>query len=255
MKKYLDVWQIEDFGETGLAKMKTTDNKHYLVDTSGKVVLEQAAHVEIMGNYEKYALVNKAREIIVPYGAYNNIDFSIMENLTGTAFVAGKGDSVGLIDDKGNEIVPLGYYEQIIQTYYRGLPEGYILPYEFAKNTYFAVKNGKAGLINDKGEKIDYKYCHTEEELLMQFAIPAIYTPHLIPKRGNNGLFGYINQQNELIIPYQFINALEFVNGFACVSDSLNIEEADEWKWHHIDETGKRLHYTIEYDEKGEIVA
>ena len=253
MKKSLDVWQIEHFSETGLAKIITTDNKHYLVDTSGKVSSEQAAHVVIAGNYEKFALVNKAGEIVVPYGVYNNIHFSIMENLYGTAFVAEKEGSIGLIDDKGKEIVQFGYYDDIMQTCYIGLPEGYILPYEFGKSTYYVTKEGFGRLINDKGERINDKQWDTIEDLLMQFAVPATYTPYLVPKRDNNGLFGYVNQQNELIIPYKFMNALEFVNGFASVSDSVNIEDADEWKWNHINETGERLHYTIEYNENGEI--
>ncbi|MDD3012392.1 MAG: WG repeat-containing protein [Candidatus Gastranaerophilales bacterium] len=248
MKKSLDVWQVEDFSEIGLAKIITTDDKHYWVDTSGKVVSEQAAHVLIAGNYEKYALVNKAGEIVVPYGVYNNLDFSIMENQYGTAFVVEKEGSIGLIDDKGKEIVQFGYYDHIIQSCYIGLHEGYILPYEFGKNTYFVAKDGFGRLINDKGERIYDKRCHTAEELLMQFAVPATYIPYLTPKR-DDGMYGYVNQQNELIIPYKFMYAREFENGFAKVSDSKNIEDIDECKWYHIDETGKKLHYTIEYNE------
>ena len=114
---------------------------------------ELAAHVvtDRSGLKDKYALVNKAGETVVTFGIYNNTDFSSLENHNGTAFVAELDGSIGLIDDKGKEIVPFGYYNHIFQPCYIALPEGYILPHEIGKNTYIVYKKDEAvGLINDK---------------------------------------------------------------------------------------------------------
>ncbi len=249
MKKSLNVWRVEDFNENGLAKIITKDDRHFWVDVTGKVVSEQAAHVEIMGDHEKYALVNKSGETVVPYGVYNNFDFSIMENHNGTAFVAELDGLVGIIDDKGEEIVPFGYYKHITQCCYLGLDEGYILPHEFGKNTYTALGNDMSRIINDKGEIISEKSAS-----LMNFAVPASYLPILAPRVNENGLWGYVNKENELIIPYQFPYVQGFKNGFAILSDDSKFEETTiRHNGYHIDETGKQLHYRIEYDENGEI--
>lgn len=244
MIKYLDVSEVEDFNENGQAKIITADEKHYWIDKTGKVVSEQAAHVEIMGDHEKYALVNKSEETVVPYGVYNNFDFSIMENHNGTAFVAELDGLVGIIDDKGKEIVPFGDYKQITQCCYLGLDEGYILPHNFGKNSYTALGNNMSRIINDKGEIIS-----EEAASLMNFAVPASYLPILAPRVNENGLWGFVNKQNELIIPYQFPYVQGFKNGFAIVSDDSRFEETRiRRKGYHIDETGKRLQYTVNYN-------
>jgi hypothetical protein len=258
----LNVFTVENFNEMGLAKIITYEDRHYWVDTAGHVVSEPAAHVvtDKSGFRDYYALVNKSGKTVIPFRVYNNLDFSIMENHDGTAFVAERepfeeaGDFIiGLIDDKGKEIVPFGYYDSIVQSCYIGLPEGYILPYEFGENTYFVAKGDSGSLINDKGERINYKRWHTVEDLLMQFAVPVTYTPTLTPMCNDEGKYGYVNHENELIIPYQYSYAREFQNGFAMVSDSEGVEDIEEFIWYHIDETGKELDYTIKYDENGEI--
>lgn len=276
MQKNLDILTVTDFNEIGLAKIIMIDDKHHWVNASGMIVSELAAHVVIdkSGNEEKYALVNKAGEMVVPYGVYNSLDFSIMENHDGTAFVAEKDDStIALIDDKGKEITQFGYYDSIFQSCCVGLPEGhgpdYIIPYKIGKNTYVVSKNKKYGLINDKGEEIIscVHECEKKQDdeilamfdcagkMLSQFTVPVKPSvTNLVPKCNDEWLWGYVNQQNELIIPYQFRDTCEFKNGFAVVSDTGYIEELDDRLWFHIDETGKRLQYTIKHDENKKIV-
>jgi hypothetical protein len=200
----------------------------------------------------------------------------IMGNHDGTAFVAQKDDSsVALIDEKGKEIVPFGYYNIIFQSAAVGLPEnypkGFVLPYEIGQNTYVVIKHDKIGLINDKGEEIlpciydfdqnsdDYflAWYVGAEKMLSQFAQPEkVVVPNLVSCI-NEDLFrcGYVNQQNELVIPYKFRGADGFKCGLALVSEAGYVDDLNDYKWFHIDESGERLQYKINYNNQGEIIS
>lgn len=291
MQKSLNVLKVDDFNEIGLAKIITTDYKRYWINKTGQVLSEPKAYVigrcrtfgsefkdhktEGQTSETQYALVNNKGETVVPYGVYDNYEFSLFSTLQGTAFKTEKEGQLGLINDKGGNIFPLGSVDLVDQSFLVDLPEGYILPYEFGQNTFIVLQGNIAGVIDDKGkqifpaeEKFNPKKFLIISEVLMQYAIPKPpkYVPNLIPQKNEDEFLGYVNKRNELIIPYQFYHAGDFVNELAVVCDFkkdvdfkngewYRDEEVEAWgrKYHHIDEKGNRLNYTIKYDKNGEI--
>ena len=292
MQKSLDVLIAEDFNELGLAKIITTDYKRYWINKTGQVVSEPKAYVigrsrafgsefkehktEGETSEAEYSLVNNKGETIVPYGVYDNYEFYLFSTLQGTAFKVEKDDQLGLINDKGEDIFPIGSVDLVDQSFLVDLPEDYTLPYEFGQNTFVVMQGDIVGVVNDKGkqifpaeEKFNPKKLLTISEVLMQYAVPksSEFVPNLTRKENEDGLFGYVNKKDELIIPYKFYHACEFNNGFAVVCDSKNDVEFKNGVWyrdedtmhtcgrkyHHIDEAGNRLNYTIKYDKNGEI--
>jgi len=165
----------------------------------------------------------------------------------------GKRDALfGYIDINGKEIIRPQYSDAI----------------DFVNGYAIVVKDGKSGIINKYGNVVvDFKYSpwlkdihqgamatfKTDKKAVLvdmngKVLIPPIYDYIGIDKKGSTDLieaensnkkWGWININNKVVIPLNYDNSREFINGYAAVAINK--------KWGVINKTGKVI-LPLKYD-------
>ena len=169
------------------------DEKYGIQDSEGNVIIDfeydyiadftslDAIPVQNGGNS---ALINSENQIIVNYGKYEDIE----EISIPGRFVVELNDREGLIDGKGNMIIPINYYD-IICSDLDYQSDKLILVSDQNKYAYFN-KDGKnvTGFIYDDGKEFKNGYAPVEKD----------------------GKWGYIDVSGKEIIPCQYNLTFDF---------------------------------------------
>ncbi len=133
-------------------------------------------------------------------------------------YVAVKEDKYGLLDERGNTIIPF-HYEYIGWSY------------DLDRGIYSVKKDGQVALFNRKGQAItDFLYQAIDVNDIGDGLIPAI----------KNGFYGYINLEGKEVIPFQYNAAGRFSDDRALV----HTEKGQQY----IDSTGKIITLLKFYD-------
>ena len=147
-----------------------------LVDASGKIILPVDYHsIDFPSQWKHDSYLDDLPDGLILVRKRDLQNNSMFGNL-------GMQDQYGLINLKGEFIVPLGAYDDIK------------MPYSNGDNTlYTVVKNNKYGFIDTKGRVVIplmYDYAQIFEEGLVS-----------VSKKGK---FGMIDRQNQTIIPFEY---------------------------------------------------
>ncbi len=163
---------------------------------------------------------------------FNHLYDSIRELRLGLMIVE-KDEMYGAINNKGEIIIPLKYH--YISDFFKRTAIVYK-----TEETESGEETLKAGLINTKGKLITpIIYDEIEESPYREFSVPIFNAGLLKVKR--DGLYGYINEKGEEIIPPIYKDAKAFADsGLAGVKK--------ENKWGMINTVGK-LMIDYEYDD------
>lgn len=249
----------EQFAE-GLARVSETKEQELFgyLDKEGKLVIPvkyQAAHTMFSEGLTgvmlngKFGYIDKSGKQIIPHKYTSANPFS---NQVVKVGLADQNDHInwGIIDQTGKEIIPLKY-DQIelingnsfaarIGTDWglANLSGGVIIPYQFEnislgpKNTYVLTPfNGAKKYVDSTGKAVSF-----EGEAARNFKNKVVdaFSDGKAIVQNSTGKKGYINQNYQQVIPYQFDEAYKFVSGFAYVRDK------DQWNTVKvIDSTGK----------------
>ena len=162
------------------------DGKYWTVDDSGKILRQFINNQNLNSNYPKK----------------NNVDRIISQ----------KNKKYGVVDLNNNTIIPFEFNSEIVHLRKDAHPN---MPFKndvfFASRTEFiennlVIKNG----LFDRNGKIIFKVGEYDE-----IRIP--FTKDSLIAVSKNGKFGYVNNLNEVIIPFQYENAYAFKYGMGVV--------------------------------------
>ncbi len=220
--------------------------------------------VKIVCKDEKYGLLDAQKRKLI-----TQLDYNEIYEIDTDVYVAEKGGKKGVIDGKGEVILPMMYdtismasnnlfsvgtYDSVKREFSYTLVDfnnktvtdlTFDFPVSFHFNYAIVTKNGKWGTIYE---------AKMAEGIKIRPAAPIIYTD--IRGKIFDGLlavkldkkYGYIDLEGDTIIPFKFDMASEFENGYASVSQL--------GKMGKIDTEGKkvvpcRYDYVEPFDENG----
>ena len=177
----------------GFAKVKQ-NQKYGLINTSGDIVIPCQYDDDFLfmsnglirvSQDRKYGIISQRGEIVVPcryqsIGDYSN-DMAVIRD----------SDHTGFINSRGEEVVPCKY--------------------AFAGS----FSEGLAAIVNDEG-KIGFINLQGNVVIPCKYDRAWDFSDGLAPVSNGNG-FGYINHNDELLIPYGFMEPSLFSNGCAIV--------------------------------------
>lgn len=198
---------ISDF-KNGFAQVKL-DNKWGFINVSGieciKPVYDNVSHFSehraAVKSNEKIAFINTEGTLITEFIYDNSIDF-----LNGLASVE-KNKKHGCIDLNGSEVIPCVY--DIPVTFLEGLAKVSLSDVEGELNpTAKIYKNYKPGILSGYEEN---------GKLILKDSSGNPYDKELIELNSQNHRCGYINANNEIVIPLHYEMAFDFHEGLACV--------------------------------------
>ncbi len=198
----------------------------------------------------KYGFVDETGDTIIP------CKYDYAEPFSGGLALVKNNPKYKLIDTSGtlydlDKYDGSPFFRHDLGEYHTGLPVivkvwdcGFIssrgnmvleLPYTDA----YSFKNGKAKVIN--GDK--YNYISKSGFLLGDWK-PLEDDYHVI--KGRNGKYGYIDKNGKLVIPYEFIKAKDFKNGYGQISNGHF--------WALINKKGEKISdwYEVIHDFQGE---
>lgn len=228
------------------------NSKIGLVNSNGKILITpQYDMVTKLSNdlialreNKKYGIFTKALKQLTPIiydeiGSANNQYIVVGKKSTNRKW----GEDYGMIDIKGQEILPLKYYglkpfedglavfkdmnKSSFHAYYGYINlEGNTIieskfsdAYSFNKG-YAAVESGGGSFINGKWGFIDKK-----GTVVVDFKYDVIYAisdGYYLAKL--DGKYGYLDYKGDVVLPFIYTQAFPFENGYACVR-----LENDDW--------------------------
>ncbi len=190
---------IDPFHEgLAVARLKINDFAYIYIDKNGTQVVP-GVYLYAHKFNEGLALVSKEKN---QYAFIDRTGNAIINNLTAASDFH-EGLAAVKINNKWGYINKKGEIEIACK-------------YKNASNFNNSValvqnKNGRGFYINKQGKKINYQNYNTNNSLTK---IDNELTPII-----NNGLWGYVNNQGETIIPFVYNYAQKFSEGIAFVSD------------------------------------
>jgi len=205
----------------------------------------------------RYGFIDTSGNEVIPCTYHNAESFS-----EGLARVQ-KNGRTGYIDTTGKEVIPLIYDsgERIkdgIIFVTKDNKEGgldkkgnIIIPF-----LYTGISDFKEGLarvaIKKNGSKFVFGYINNKgKEIIPPVYDEAAYTfSEGLAYVKQNGLFGYIDRENRVIIPFKYTHALNFTGGLARVKKSADLLRADTA---YIDKTGREI-TDFRYKSAGEFI-
>ncbi len=146
------------------------DGKFGYSDINGNMIIEAkfdtAAHfgksqTALVGSNDKWGLINRAGEVILPYEYENFMDLLRGSISTEDAYLEliRKANKHGAINEKGEWIVPMEYDQLSIETIKDKITDNEGVRKTFKQQYIKAKKDGKYGLLNVRGETVlDVKY-------------------------------------------------------------------------------------------------
>ncbi len=175
---------------------------------------------------------------------------------TAAYMVADINDKIGLIDLKGNEIIPTKYdgikklndnlYEVNIKTVSTDPNEGTNWVYglhDMKGNMLYPpsspyIKFDEAGLAAIVGQNGKYGYINESGKEVLPFVYKKArhFSEGLAMVQNDAGLYGFIDKTGKLVIPYKFYGASDFYEGTAMVTESPKLK-----KYHKIDKSGNTV--------------
>ena len=206
--------QSYPFSADGFALVQREDGSYIFIDADGQTRKVPDSEYEDFGMFEsgrvqarkngKYGYLNEDMEAI---GSFDWDELTGFRNGVGAGR---KGEEWFLLDDE-EKIVSDEYYEDII------IDEAGFCS---SQERIFVKKGGKYILVDTKGKAVGN----------LSFDLAKSFTDNGFAAVCNDGKWGFINSDGELIIDYAFEDADSFQNGFAAVcQDDL---------WGYIDEEG-----------------
>ena len=208
--------ELTPFSSDGLARTVGESGNTIYIDCDG------LTRVSVDGKYKDVGIINKSRIAVSSNGKYGYLDekgepvtdfkWSGLSafNDVGAAQLNGKWAIIG---SKGKDKTEYTYDDVATD------------PYGVACNQkrLFVKTDGKYKLVNTKGKEI------SEDG----FDDVKIFTPTGAAAVCKGGKWGFVNADGELIIDYQYDDALSFANGFAAV------RQGDLWGY--VDEEGNLI--------------
>lgn len=219
------------------------------------LVLGNLSALQAQDTSLRWGLINKSGEIIAPFDYYINVNtFS-----NGLCAVQSQSKRWGYINNQGNTVIPFEFdqaeaFENGIAIVgknrkkegtlfgiidYKGkeiLPINYKTVSRLHKNLYI-YGNKKLGLLDQNGNVV--------VKPMFDEILPNSYGSGLIPVK-KNGLWGYLDEEGNMALDFQFYQASPFVKGAALVR-----KKQDDSSFISIDREGKEL-YKFPYSEKQE---
>jgi len=243
---------ISLFAQQKIVKKITTPAQQYAKEVRQQVPLKL---------YENLAPGELAPDVV-------KVDADWILSIVNGVCVVKKGDLTGMIDLKGNFIVPWGKYDfENLSPFSRQSIFNTLIPVKHFKN------NREYGFLNIKGEEvIPVKHFSLDTYdsqgvvkagSISEFSFPidlqgnrlskliegnivnlsdrALYNQPqstLLRYKDNNNLYGYINHAGKVIIPAKYLMAEQFSEGLAAVMEQ---DQFGVSKWGYIDATGKPI--------------
>ncbi len=189
-----------DFSE-GLAAVKSAVGWGY-INTAGQEVI--ACQYDWPGNFADgvaivqmnatsdpfggiYGVIDKAGNIVVPFGRYEFID---EEGFSGGLALVRTADGLGIVDKTGTEVVPCGKYSISFDIDKGSSWEGPVCSLIYVQNGY---PNPKFGLIDTTGREI--VPCKYDELHIV---------PHGFVVAELNGKYGILNTSGQEVVPLKY---------------------------------------------------
>lgn len=252
--EYDDVEKLVEVGKLlGVAKQVDTDDEGNPVLKWGYINAEGKSMTEFKYSYAisrwsksglctvfaltedyelLYGVINQNGDEIIPVGKYHEIYLSN----NGSGLIAAKKQID--LDENAEPVYKWGFIDE---------NDNEILPFEYDEFTYWGdndfIPVGKAGF-NDEGKAVvKYGYINEKGMLIIPFQFEKVggFSNHLAFVRDNYWEFntgGYINENGELVIPFEYDWGLPFdKNGIAIVSKW----QEDEEKYGMINSEGEEI--------------
>ena len=152
--------------------------------------------------------LNEDAEKLFTYLPYDYIDFQLYTTNPGIKdrYEARKDEKRGIIDGRGNVIVPLEY--DYIGSFSEGLA---VVVKTTGKTSDQRWDNRKCGYIDLDGKVV----------IPLKFKIAREFSEGLAAVKNENYKVGYINKQGKLVIPHRFIDGGKFKKGRAVVRANI----------------------------------
>lgn len=169
--------------------------------------------VAVIKDNDKIGFVDKDGEVVIPF-LYDIPEYTYYNFTNDYTFVEGvatvtKDGKVGCIDTKGREIIPF-LYDSI-----KEFNNGYAIATVNDESVYIDKNGNRTRNIYGQGNIFDYE--GIESLLLNNKGYSPVFSEGLIAD-AKDDLWGYIDINGELVIPYMYSSAGDFYDGHAQVT-------------------------------------
>lgn len=180
----------------------------YITDSTGQVIKDTTSKYLLISNQNSWGLIDRKGNIVIPLNKYQHVQ---MDNKG--MILAKKNRKYGYIDIHDNILIPFIYND--------------IGVFSECVDLAPAVKNKKQGFINRKGETI-IPFVYDYSSHVRHFYDPGIAV--LL----KNGKYGVINAENKIIVPFMYTE-IKFDRG----DHFVKVWQKEKWACFSI--TGEQL--------------